>query len=335
MKSTICCPVDPMPTSNILECTDDRLLLLPVKDHDAWKFYKDAIGAFWTAEEIDLAHDDFDAIGGADRQALKSVLAFFACADGIVGENLAVNLIPMVQSAECRAFYAFQAAIETVHQEVYGKIIETYIKDSEEQEQMFNAMRCDPAVSLLSDWALQWTDDASASFAERLVAFACVEGILFSGPFCIIFYYKTRGLLPGLCKSNEFIARDEAQHMMFACFLYKDRLLPEQKASVETVHRIITECVDLEKRFVERAIEGMPGLTAATMKRYIEFVADVLCVSLGVPRIYGVDNPFSWMTAIGMPAKTNFFEGRVSDYKRGVSPHVSDDAAFASEDLDF
>ena len=324
-----------MATRDILQHSDDRLLLLPVQDQEAWKFYKDAIGAFWTAEEIDLAHDDFESIGGADRKALKSVLAFFACADGIVGENLAVNLIPLVQSSECRAFYAFQAAIETVHQEVYGKIIETYIKNSEEQTKMFDAIHSDPAVSLLSDWAMKWTDDATASFAERLVAFACVEGILFSGPFCIIFYYKTRGLLPGLCKSNEFIARDEAQHMMFACFLYKDRLLPEQKTSNERVHQIINECVELEKQFVERAIEGMPGLNATTMKRYIEFVADVLCVSLGVPRIFGADNPFSWMTTIGMPAKTNFFEGRVSDYKRGISPHVTDDSAFGADELDF
>jgi len=320
---------------DILKPTPDRLLLLPVQDHEAWAFYKDAVAAFWTAEEIDVAHDDFGAIGGADRRALKAVLAFFACADGIVGENLAVNLIPQVQSAECRAFYAFQAAIETVHQEVYGKLIEAYIRDPEEQRAMFAAVEEDPAVKLLTEWAMRWTDDEQASFAKRLVAFACVEGILFSGPFCIIFYYKTRGLLPGLCKSNEFIARDEAQHMMFACFLYKDRLLPEQKASPARVHQIVRECVDLEKSFARQAIEGMPGLTADTMSRYIEFVADVLCVSLGVDRIYKTDNPFSWMTVIGMPAKTNFFEGRVSDYKRGVSAQVKDTSVFVAGDVDF
>ena len=220
-------------SQDILETDDQRLLLLPVRDERAWGFYKEAVRNFWTAEEIDLSHDNLSDVQPNDRVALKRVLAFFAVADGIVGENLATNFIPLVQVGEMRAFYSFQCAIETVHAEVYGQLIETLIEDRSEQHALFHATKKNDAVQMLSRWALDWTDDKRATFGERLVAFACVEGILFSGPFAIIFYFKTRGLLPGLCKSNEFIARDEAQHMRFACFLFKDRLLPSQRPSKE------------------------------------------------------------------------------------------------------
>lgn len=316
-------------STDILRETPDRLLLLPVRDEKAWSFYKDAIAAFWTAEEIDLAHDDFGSLHGNDRRALKAVLAFFAAADGIVGENLATNMIPQVQSAEARAFYAAQCMIETIHAEVYGQLILSYVPDPSERAEMFTAVQSNPAVKRLADWSLRWTDDRRATFGERLVAFACVEGILFSGPFCVIFYYKTRGLLPGLCKANEFIARDEAQHMMFACFLFKERLLEHQRPEDARVHEIVRECVELEKQFIEHAIAGMPGLTRETMDRYIEFVADVLCVSMGVARIYNTPNPYSWMTMIGIPGKTNFFEGRVSDYKRSRASEITDNRAFS------
>lgn len=305
-------------TTDILAPTDDRLLLLPVKDSQAWTFYKEALANFWTAEEIDLAHDNIDELDARDRRALMYVLAFFAAADGIVGENLAANFIPQVQVAEMRAFYTFQLAIETVHAQVYGELIETLIKDPKEQSEVFKAITDNEAVQRLGEWSLRWTDPSEASFGERLVAFACVEGILFSGPFAVIFYFKTRGLLPGLCKSNEFIARDEAQHMRFACFLFKDRLLPHQQPSRARVHEIVQSCVDVEKDFVEFAIADMPGMNSRTMSQYIEFVADVLLTLMGVPKLFNATNPFSWMTMIGMEGRQNFFEGRVSEYQRAA-----------------
>lgn len=322
-------------TTNILTETPDRLLLLPVRDHEAFRFYKEAIANFWTAEEVDLAHDNFDVLDKRDRQALMYVLAFFAAADGIVGENLAVNVIPQVQVAEMRAFYTFQAAIETIHAEVYGLLIETLVKDPAEQAELFSAIHGNEAVKMLGDWALQWTDEKTASFGERLVAFACVEGILFSGPFAVVFWFKSRGLLPGLCKSNEFIARDEAQHMRFACFLFKDRLLPSQRPSNDRVYEIVQSCVDVEKDFVKFAIADMPGLNSRSMSQYIEFVADVLLTLMGVPPLYNAANPFAWMTMIGMPAKQNFFEGRVSEYKRAAGAASELEAHAALSDDDF
>ena len=324
-------------SQDILKDDDQRLLLLPVRDERAWGFYKEAVRNFWTAEEIDLSHDNLDDVQPNDRVALKRVLAFFAVADGIVGENLATNFIPLVQVGEMRAFYSFQCAIETVHAEVYGQLIETLIKDRSEQHALFHATKKNDAVQMLSQWALNWTDDKRATFGERLVAFACVEGILFSGPFAIIFYFKTRGLLPGLCKSNEFIARDEAQHMRFACFLFKDRLLPSQRPSTERVYEIVRSCVDAERVFVKAAVLGMPGLSEASMCEYIEFVADVLLTYMGLPRLYNTANPFSWMTMIGMPGRTNFFEGRVSEYKRSVGAAVElrGENSLTGNDVDF
>jgi len=325
-----------MSRNDILRENCDRFLLLPVEDHEAWKFYKDAIANFWTAEEVDLGADRFDLITGADRKLLKLVLGFFAAADGIVGENLATNLIPQVQQAEIRAFYAFQMAIETVHAEVYGLLIETYVNDPAERNEMFRAVNNIASVKKLGDWAMLWTDASKQTFAARLVAFACVEGILFAAPFAVIFYYKTRGVLPGLCKSNEWIARDETQHMMFACFLYRDRLLPEQKESTQVVHSIVSECVQLQKEFIRDALDDMPGLNATTLGQYVEFVADVLLVSMGVDKLFGSANPFSWMTMIGMPAKTNFFEGRVTEYKRAAGAGAEiDDNALRDAEVDF
>lgn len=301
---------------DILAPRPERLLLKPVIDKAAWKFYKDAVANFWTAEEVDLTHDDFETLGDAEKQCLRAVLSFFATADGVVAENLAENFVEDVQVGEMRAFYAFQAAIETVHQEVYGDIILSYIPDSAERRRMFDAQLHDPTIRKLTEWCLRWTQSEDASFAQRLVAFACVEGILFSAPFCVIFYFKQLGVLPGLCKSNEFIARDEAQHMEFACFVYRDRLLESQKTTVEDVHRIVRECVALEEEFVRGALQRLPGMNADSMITYVHFVADVLLQRLGVPTLYNARNPFSWMTTIGVGAKQNFFENRVSEYKR-------------------
>jgi ribonucleotide reductase beta subunit family protein with ferritin-like domain len=323
-----------MATSSILQCDDARLLLIPVRDEAAWRFYKEAVANFWTAEEIDLAHDDLETISPKERQALKQVLAFFAVADGIVGENLVTNFVPLVQVAEMRAFYTFQMAIETVHAEVYGRLIEALIKDPKERAEIFGALRGESAAGLLASWALRWTHAEKATFAERLVAFACVEGILFSGPFAVIFYFKTRGKLPGLCKSNEFIARDEAQHMRFACFLYRDRLLEAERLAEDRVHTIVRQCVDVAGAFVCEAIQDMAGLNSRSMTQYIEFVADVLLAHMGIAALYGATNPFSWMTMIGMPARTNFFEGRVSEYKRASGAAAVLQASGALDDID-
>lgn len=301
---------------DILQPRPERLLLKPVHDKEAWKFYKDAVANFWTAEEVDLTHDDFAALGADEKACLRAVLSFFATADGVVAENLAENFVEDVQVGELRAFYAFQAAIETVHQEVYGDIILTYIPDTQSRQRMFDAQLHDPTIRKLTDWCLRWTQSDTASFAQRLVAFACVEGILFSAPFCVIFYFKQLGVLPGLCKSNEFIARDEAQHMEFACFVYRDRLLPEQKIAEADVHSIVRECVALEEEFVRGALRRLPGMNADSMITYVHFVADVLLQRLGVAPLYNARNPFSWMTTIGVGAKQNFFENRVSEYKR-------------------
>ena len=303
--------------SDILAETPDRFLLLPVRDERAWAFYQEAVACFWTAQELDLTHDRYGELQDGERTLLNNVLAFFAAADGIVGENLATNFIPQVQTAEMRAFYAFQAAIETVHAQVYGELIQTYVPDSGEQALLFDALQINPGVKALGDWALKWTDAGTATFGERLVAFACVEGILFSAPFCVIFWFKTLGLLPGLCKANEFIARDEAQHMRFACFLFKDRLLPHQRPSVQRVHDIVRQCVDVERRFIEGALpKGLQGLNAKSMQQYVEFTANVMLGMMGLPVLFNATNPYSWMQMLGLGGKTNFFEGRVSEYKR-------------------
>jgi ribonucleotide reductase beta subunit family protein with ferritin-like domain len=234
-----------------------------------------------------------------------------------------------------RAFYTFQLAIETVHAQVYGELIETLIKNPDEQEEVFQAIGSNNAVKRLGEWSMRWTDPEEASFGERLVAFACVEGILFSGPFAVIFYFKTKGLLPGLCKSNEFIARDEAQHMRFACFLFKDRLLEHQRPSRERVHEIVQSCVDVEKDFVKFAISDMPGLNSRSMSQYIEFVADVLLTLMGVPKLFNATNPFSWMNMIGLEGRQNFFEGRVSEYQRCIgAAKTLDSENFGKQNVD-
>ena len=318
---------------DILCETPDRFLLLPIRDEQAWKYYQDAVACFWTAQELDLTHDRYEELQDGQKTVLNNVLAFFATADGIVGENLATNFIPQVQCAEMRAFYSFQCAIETVHAQVYGELIQTYVPESSEQSELFHALERNPGVKSLGDWALHWTYPSRASFGERLVAFACVEGILFSAPFCVIFWFKQLGLLPGLCKANEFIARDEAQHMSFACFLFRDRLLPEQRPSTARVHEIVKQCVDVEYQFIEAALPtGLQGLNAHSMSQYVRYVADVMLTMMGLPKLYDERNPYSWMSMLGLGGKQNFFEGRVSEYKRA---NVSGNEMFQIQDVEF
>lgn len=300
----------------ILKENPNRFVLFPIQHDDIWAFYKKAEASFWTAEEIDLSADiqDWDKkLNDNERHFVKHVLAFFAASDGIVNENLAENFVKEVQYTEAKFFYGFQIAIENIHSETYSLLIDTYIKDDAEKRYLFNAMETVPCVKKKADWALKWI--TNGSFAERLVSFAAVEGIFFSGSFCSIFWLKKRGLMPGLSFSNELISRDEGLHCDFACLLYSKHLIT--KLPKETVQKIITDAVEIEKEFITEALPvDLIGMNSRLMSQYIEFVADRLLVELGNPKVYNVTNPFDFMDMISLQGKTNFFEKRVGEYQK-------------------
>ena len=317
----------------ILEENKNRFVLFPIQHDDIWSFYKKAEASFWTAEEIDLQPDLIDwenKLNDDERHFVKHVLAFFAASDGIVNENLAENFLAEVQYTEAKFFYGFQIAIENIHSETYSLLIDTYIKDSEDKKYLFNAIDTLDCVRKKADWALRWIEEGS--FAERLVAFAAVEGIFFSGSFCSIFWLKKRGLMPGLSFSNELISRDEGLHCDFACLLYNNHL--QNKLSKEQVKEIILDAVEIEKEFI---LEALPvkliGMNSELMSQYIEFVADRLLVELGNEKVFNVSNPFDFMEMISIQGKTNFFEKRVGEYqKAGV---LNNDSQTFSLDEDF
>jgi ribonucleoside-diphosphate reductase beta chain len=319
----------------ILRENPDRFVLFPIQHDDIWDFYKKQEASFWTAEEIDLAQDLTDwneKLNDNEKHFIKNVLAFFAASDGIVNENLAENFLSEVQYTEAKFFYGFQVAMENIHSETYSLLIDTYIKDKAEKTKLFNAIETLAPVRKKADWALEWIDNGS--FAERLIAFAAVEGIFFSGSFCSIFWLKKRGLMPGLSFSNELISRDEGLHCDFACLLYNDHL--KNKLPKEKVTKIITDAVEIEKEFI---IDSLPvkliGMNSELMSQYIEFVADRLLVSLRCDKVYNVSNPFDFMEKISVQNKTNFFEKRVAEYKKaGVSNDGSNSRTF-SLDEDF
>ena len=300
----------------ILEENKNRFVLFPIQHDDIWSFYKKAEASFWTAEEIDLQADLVDwetKLNDDERHFVKHVLAFFAASDGIVNENLAENFLSEVQYTEAKFFYGFQVAIENIHSETYSLLIDTYIKDSAEKSGLFNAIDTLDCVRKKADWALRWID--KGSFAERLVAFAAVEGIFFSGSFCSIFWLKKRGLMPGLSFSNELISRDEGLHCDFACLLYTRHLV--NKLSKDQVREIIMDAVEIEKEFVTDALPvKLIGMNSDLMSQYIEFVADRLLVELGNDRVYNTTNPFDFMEMISIQGKTNFFEKRVGEYQK-------------------
>ena len=300
--------------------SNDRFVLFPIQHQDIWQAYKEQAACFWTAEEIDLEKDkrDWANLKDSERHFLKHVLAFFAASDGIVNENLAVNFSNEVQWPEARAFYGFQIMMENIHAETYSLLIDTYIEDEKEKNHLFNAMETVPSVMKKAEWALKWTDSERATFGERLIAFAAVEGICFSGSFCAIYWLKQRGIMQGLTFSNELISRDEGMHRDFACMLH-DKL--NNKVPESIALQIITEAVDIEKDFVTEALPvSLLGMNADKMCQYIEFVADHLLVTLGFSKHYNVGNPFPWMEMISMQGKTNFFERRVGEYqKAGVA----------------
>lgn len=314
----------------ILVKSNDRFVLFPIQHDDIWKFYKKAEASFWTAEEIDLAQDLVDwteKLSDDERYFIKHVLAFFAASDGIVNENLAENFLSEVQYTEAKFFYGFQITIENIHSETYSLLIDTYIKDDKDKNYLFNAIDNIPCVKRKADWALRWIDEGS--FAERLIAFAAVEGIFFSGSFCSIFWLKKRGLMPGLSFSNELISRDEGLHCDFACLLYNNHV--QNKLPKETVTKIITDAVEIEKEFVTDAIPvKLIGMNADLMKQYIEFVADRLLSELGCDRVYNSSNPFDFMDMISIQGKTNFFEKRVAEYqKAGVLNNTESGQSFS------
>jgi ribonucleoside-diphosphate reductase beta chain len=317
----------------ILQENKDRFVLFPIKHKAIWEMYKKAEASFWTAEEIDLSPDLQDwenKLNADEKHFIKHVLAFFAASDGIVNENLAVNFMSEVQYPEARCFYGFQIMMENIHSETYSLLIDTYIKDSKEKETLFNALETLPCVNKKGQWALKWI--TKGTFAERLIAFAAVEGIFFSGSFCSIFWLKKRGLMPGLSFSNELISRDEGLHCDFACLLYSELA---GKLPVQRVTDIIKNAVEIEKEFVVDALPvRLIGMNSDMMCQYIEFVADRLLVALGCPKAYMATNPFDFMELISLQGKTNFFEKRVAEYqKSGVMGKKEENVFKLDEDF--
>ena len=316
---------------HILKENKDRFVMFPLKYHDIWELYKQAEHSFWTAEEIDLAQDLTDwneKLNTDEKHFIKMVLAFFAASDGIVNENLAENFLKEVQYPEAKSFYGFQIAMENVHSETYSLLIDTYIKDSAEKDRLFHAIDNFPSIKEKADWALKWI--ASESFDERLIAFAAVEGIFFSGSFCSIFWLKKRGLMPGLSFSNELISRDEGLHCQFACLLHNRYI--KDKVSEERIKEIICSAVDIERTFITESLPvSLIGMNSKLMEQYIEFTADFWLQALGCQKVYNVENPFDFMDMISLQGKTNFFEKRVAEYQK-----VSDKAIdFDKLDNDF
>lgn len=295
----------------------NRYVLYPIEHHDLWEKYKTAQAVYWTAEEIDLTRDltDWEQMNDQEKWFIKHVLAFFAASDGIVNENLGVRFMNEIQVPEAKSFYSFQIAMENVHAETYALLIDTLIKDSAEKAKLFDAINQISTIKRKAEWALKWIEDKNSSFQQRLFAFACVEGIFFSGSFCSIYWLKERGLMPGLAFSNELISRDEALHTEFAVLLYTKYMTSEEKLSQDVVHSIIKEAVNLETEFINSAIPcSIMGMNAEMMDRYIKFVSDRLLTQMGYERIWNVKNPFPFMERISLENKTNFFEKRVAEY---------------------
>lgn len=298
----------------LLKSDDNRYVLFPIKDNDIWLMYKKSVDSFWVVPEVDLSKDlgDWDKLTPDEQNFIKMILAFFAASDGLVLENLASRFMSDVQLAEARAFYGFQIAIENIHSEMYSTLIDTYIRDGNEKDKLFKALEHYPCIAKKANWAKKWINDNRSSFASRLVAFACIEGIFFSSAFSSIYWIKKRGLLPGLTFSNELISRDEALHTEFAVLLYSKL---QKKLNKKRIYEILQEAVEIEKEFITDAIPcRMIGMNAKLMTQYIEFVADRLCLQLGYDKIYNSSNPFDFMELISVETKVNFFERTNSEY---------------------
>ncbi|XP_053393976.1 ribonucleoside-diphosphate reductase small chain [Mercenaria mercenaria] len=320
----------------LLRDNPQRFVVLPIQYHDIWKMYKKAEASFWTAEEVDLSKDltHWEALKPEERHFISHVLAFFAASDGIVNENLVERFSKEVQVTEARCFYGFQIAMENIHSEMYSLLIDTYIKDPKERDHLFNAIETMPCVKEKADWALRWINDGQSPYGERVVAFAAVEGIFFSGSFASIFWLKKRGIMPGLTFSNELISRDEGLHCDFACLMFSHLV---NKPSQERVYQIIDEAVKIEQQFLTEALPcRLIGMNGDLMKQYIEFVADRLLLELKCEKLYNKENPFDFMEHISLEGKTNFFEKRVGEYqKMGVMGGGSSESHAFTLDADF
>ncbi|TDX01072.1 ribonucleoside-diphosphate reductase small subunit [Dinghuibacter silviterrae] len=324
-----------MATEPILVENKDRFVLFPITHGDIWQMYKKAEASFWTAEEVDLSSDLVDwnqKLTDDERYFIKHVLAFFAASDGIVNENLAVHFLQEVQYPEARCFYGFQVMIENIHSEMYSLLIDSYIRDVVEKDRLLRAIDTVPCIGKKAEWALRWI--SQGSFAERLIAFAAVEGIFFSGSFCSIFWLKKRGLMPGLSFANELISRDEGLHCDFACLLYTGHL--QERLPDAEVQRIIRDAVEIEKEFVSDALPvRLIGMNADLMCQYIEFVADRLLLALGSTKAFNATNPFDFMELISLQGKTNFFERRVGEYQKSGVMNAGQPAQGFSMEEDF
>jgi ribonucleoside-diphosphate reductase subunit M2 len=310
----------------LLQENEDRYVMFPLQDQSIWKMYKKQVDCFWRAEEIDLSKDmtHWEGLNNDERYFISMILAFFAASDGIVLENLGERFMSEVQLSEARAFYGFQIAMENIHSETYSLLIDSYIKNTNEKQKLFKALDNFTCIRKKADWAIKWIHDKRSSFATRLIAFACVEGIFFSGSFCAIYWLKKRSLMPGLTFSNELISRDEALHTEFAVLLYSKL---NNKINKKRVTEIIKEAVEIEKEFICEALPcRLIGMNSDLMGQYIEFVADRLCVQLGYEKIYNTPNCFPWMEMISIQGKTNFFEKRVSEY--ALADKTKDDKVF-------
>ena len=318
----------------ILKENKDRFVIFPIKHHDLWEWYKKCEASFWTAEEIDLHQDLTDwstKLNDDEKYFIKHILAFFAASDGIVNENLAENFVNEVQYSEAKFFYGFQIMMENIHSETYSLLIDTYVKDDKEKDKLFNAIETFPAIKKKADWALKWIE--SDSFAERLIAFAGVEGIFFSGAFCSIFWLKKRGLMPGLTFSNELISRDEGVHCDYAVHLHNNHLV--NKVPKERITQILTDALDIEKEFITESLPvSLIGMNAKLMTQYLEFVTDRLLVELNCDKVYNATNPFEFMDMISLQGKTNFFEKRVGEYQKAGVLNQENNTTF-SLDSDF
>ena len=321
----------------ILQENENRFVIFPIQHHDIWEWYKKMEASFWTAEEIDLHQDLTDwnsKLSEDEKYFIKHILAFFAASDGIVNENLAENFVNEVQYSEAKFFYGFQIMMENIHSETYSLLIDTYVKDDAEKDNLFKAIEVFPAIKKKADWALRWID--SDSFAERLIAFAAVEGIFFSGAFCSIFWLKKRGLMPGLTFSNELISRDEGMHCDYAVHLHNHHLI--NKVPKARIREILVDALNIERTFITESLPAsLIGMNAKLMTQYLEFVTDRLLVELQCEKEYNVSNPFDFMDMISLQGKTNFFEKRVSEYqKAGVLNKDQDvNAQNISFDADF
>jgi ribonucleoside-diphosphate reductase subunit M2 len=317
-------------TEPLLMPDDNRFVMFPIRYDDIWEMYKKQVDCFWRAEEIDLTKDlaHWEALSSDERYYISMILAFFAASDGIVLENLAQRFMSDVQVSEARAFYGFQIAMENIHSQTYSLLIETYIKDTLEKDRLFNAIDNFPCIKKKSDWAQKWIHDNRSSFATRLVAFACVEGIFFSGAFCSIFWLKKRGLMPGLTFSNELISRDEALHCEFAVLLYSKLV---KKLNKNKIYELIKEAVEIETEFICEALPcRLIGMNSQMMTQYIQFVADRLCVQLGYDKIYNVSNSCDFMELISLESKSNMFERKIGDY--ALANKSNTDIAFEFSD---